>query len=62
MTASWIIYMGLSVGLSYIEALYLPVGRVLSLMNISLISSGKAKRAKTPLEEEQDFWKALERN
>lgn len=53
--------MGLSVGLSYSEALYLPVGRVLSLVNISLISSGKAKRAKTPAEEEKDFWKALER-
>lgn len=53
--------MGLSVGLSYREALYLPVGRVLALKNIDLISTGAAEREKTTSEEEQDFWQALSR-
>ena len=61
MTASWILYMGLSVGLSYREAMFLPVSRVLTLKNIDLIASGTAIRAKTQREEEDDFWEALSR-
>lgn len=61
MTASWILYMGLSVGLSYREAMFLPVSRVLALKNIDLIASGTATRAKSQREEENDFWDALSR-
>lgn len=61
MTASWILYMGLSVGLSYREAMFLPVSKVLALKNIDLIASGAATRAKTQREEEDDFWAAFSR-
>lgn len=53
--------MGLSVGLSYREAMFLPVNKVLALKNIDLIASGAATRAKTQREEEDDFWEALSR-
>ena len=54
--------MGLSAGLDYIGAYDLPIGRVLSLKNIQLISSGHAKRKKSHKEESVDFWEALARN
>lgn len=60
MTAEWFIYAGMTCGLAYIEALDMPLGHLMTLINLRSISQG-AKRGKTRIDEEQEFWDFLAR-
>jgi hypothetical protein len=47
-------------GLAYMETLDLPLGHLLTLINLQSIANG-AKRGKTREEEEEEFWDFLSR-
>lgn len=60
MTAEWFIHAGMACGLAYIETLDLPLGHLLTLINLQSIANG-AKRGKTLEDEEEEFWDFLSR-
>ena len=58
MTFDWFLHAGMRTGLTFEEAMSLPFGQLLTIINIDLIAKG-AKQGRTDAEEEDDFWRVM---